>query len=150
MDKVVTRRPTKAVFKEFNSGGEESLEKWHDTFVEYCDPTEYTPAIELAGSWDEWCRFKKEWPEFNNVIVPKWVEEVEIKIRSKAIVDLVNKSKMDSSAARFLAEGKYMPKEVGRPSKQKIAREERIKKESVTTVEDEIGRVIAFVSEGKT
>lgn len=146
MDKVITRRPTRGLFKEYNAEAEDSLQRWHEVFITACDPTEYSAALELAGSWEEWSRIKREWPEFANVILPKWLEEVEIKIRSSSIVDLINKSKMDTAAARFLAEGKYIPKEVGRPSKQKIAREERIKKEAVNTAEDEIGRVIPFVS----
>ena len=43
----VSRRPSKALFKQFNPEGKECLDEWRSTFVSVCDPTEYEAGIQL-------------------------------------------------------------------------------------------------------
>jgi len=132
------KRPTKKLFDQ----GKESLEHWHEVFLKCCDPTEYKPAIELCGTWKEWNRFKKEWPGFN-IILDKWLQEVEVKIRSDAILSLLDKAKEDASSAKFLAEGRYREKaSPGKPSKMLRARESAIRHQVSNVVDLEIERVI--------
>ena len=76
---IVRRQPSKAKFKQFSDKGTEDLAKWREVFVHICDPTEYGAAIELAGSWEEWQRMKREWPEFRTKILVDWLAEVEVK-----------------------------------------------------------------------
>lgn len=137
-------RPTKKNFIEFNQEGKDSLQRWHDVFVEICDPTEYKAAIELAGSWTEWERYKREWPYFSNNILPDWLTEVEIKIRSDAVKHLVRKAKDDSSAAKFLAKGEYKDKQTGRPSKKEQEREQAVRKKVRQDTDPDVERVLNF------
>ena len=102
---VDTRRPSKALFKQFSPKGKEDFEYWHDTFIAMADPTEYGPAIKLAKSWLEWERIKYEWKEFREVILPMWHEELEVKMRSDAIRGLATST--NEGAQKWLAEGKW-------------------------------------------
>lgn len=123
----ISRLPTKALFKQYSDTGTEDLDEWRVKFVEIGDPTEYEAAIALAGSWKEWCRFKKEWKYFAKVILPEWLVEVEIKLRSKAIGTLRTAATAgDPVSAKFLAEGKHIPKTAGRPSKDEVERQAKI------------------------
>ncbi len=132
------QRPTRKLFKE----GKESLEHWHDVFIKCCDPTEYKAAIELCGTWKEWNRFKREWPGFN-IILDVWLQEVEVKIRSDAVLSLISKAKNDPSSAKFLAEGKYRDKPgPGKPPKRLIEREKSIKHKVTNIIDLEVERVL--------
>ena len=144
---VLTRRPTKKIFKQFDLDGTatEDLDHWRDVFVKSMDPTEYSAAIELLGSWAEWQRFKREWPGFNKII-DEWKIEQEIYIRSTAIRAVVDdaktKSKSAVGSARWLAEGGYIRKQAGRPSKEFKKRQQVIQERIATEVEDDIERVL--------
>jgi hypothetical protein len=138
-----TRLPTKKLFKQFDDSGTLDLDEWHNIFVSMCDPTEYAPALELVGSWSEWCRFKREWAEFREIILKKWLEEVEIKIRSDSIRKVVVSSASNPKSAQWLAEGKYKPTATkGRPSKAEVERAARIEAGVVKEVEDDVRRVL--------
>ena len=145
-----TRRPTKKLFRQFNPHGKEDLNDWRTVFVECGDVTEYEPAIALCGSWKEWERFKVEWPEFRNKILPEWHEELEVKLRSSAIRSLCNRAvadKPDINAAKWIAEGKYKTRKAGRPSNEEIARETRIQagiKDEIADDIERVGKVVNF------
>lgn len=130
--------PTKMLFKEFNESGTLSLKEWHDTFIELADPTEYKPALALTGEWREWMRFKTEWPGFLKILA-KWHEELEIKIRSDAIGNIIHNAKKDGASARFLAQGNWKPK--SDPKK-----EQKIKKQVANKVDPEVERVLGAIS----
>lgn len=137
---------SKMLFKENNPNAEDSLARWHEVFVEICDPTEYAAALELAGSWAEWNRMKLCWPGFKKYI-EVWTDEVEIKIRSQAVMETIKQAKnKDSSAAKWLAEGKYKPKIAGRPTKAAIERETKIQATAYSENEDEILRVLDHIA----
>lgn len=145
----LTRRPTKSQFKQFNLNGTgtEDLTEWRAVFVESMDPTEYTPAVALCGSWEEWQRFKREWPGFNNIL-EEWKLEQEVYIRSTAIrtvaTDAKSKvSKSAASSAKWLAEGGYKKREVGRPSKEGSRRSIKVQERIDTEVKDDIERVLS-------
>lgn len=138
--------PSRKLFKQFDESGTEDLDQWRAVFVEMSDPTEYEAAIVLAGSWENWNRMKQLWPHFRNVILPAWLEEVEIKLRSAAIRDMCGfaKSKAGTAAARWIAEGKYNPRRAGKPSKAEVEKEARIAAGVTDEVEDDISRVVDF------
>ena len=140
-----TRRPTKSIFKEYNENGTEELADWKTRFVAISDPTEYLGALDLAGSWEEWQRFKREWPEFGNKILIDWLAEVEVKIRSESIRNLIDQSldPKGSAASKWLAEGKYKPRQAGRPSNAEITKQAKIQ----SRIDDEVSEDIARVSE---
>lgn len=103
------RLPSRARFKQFNPEGTEDLDEWRSTFVETEDPTEYKAAIELCGSWEEWTQLKANWPHFRKKILPQWHLELEMKIRSAAMANLVSQASFatGTAAAKFIVEGKH-------------------------------------------
>jgi hypothetical protein len=136
-----TRRPTRALFKEYSRGqGEISINDWRKVFVECEDLTEYEPALKLCGSWEEWCRFKKEWPHFLT-IVQEWKDEVEIRLRSQAVKRIVKASDTSVDAAKWIAEGKFH-KRAGKPSKAEVERQAKIEAGVQDQTRDEIERVL--------
>tara|TARA_Y100000361_G_C11138782_1_gene333759 strand:- start:173 stop:637 length:465 start_codon:yes stop_codon:yes gene_type:complete len=141
---VVTRRPTKGKFKQFNPEGEEDLDLWRDRFVAIGDPTEYEAALQLAGSWSEWQRMKKEWPEFRDKILIDWLAEVEVKLRSDAIREVCAHSRQQggAAAAKWVAEGKYKPRRAGKPSKAEVQKQAKIQARIDDEVQDDIARVL--------
>ena len=108
---AASRFPTKGKFIQYNDSGTEDLEEWRKQFVAIADPTEYNAAITLAGSWAEWQRIKREWPEFRDRILIEWLAEVEVKLRSEAISNLCQQSldPKGAAAAKWIAEGSYTP-----------------------------------------
>ena len=135
------RLPTRKLFKQFNPEGVEDLQDWRERIVAVCDPTEYMAAIELVGSWAEWQRFKREWPHFRENILPEWLAEVEVKMRSEAVRNVIMKSTSDAGAAKWLAEGRYSPARKGRPSKAEVEKQAKIQARIDDEVNDDLERV---------
>lgn len=137
----VQNRPTRKLFKEFHPEGADSIERWRQVFLDHSDPTEYSAALELVGDWKDWQRFKKQWPQFNRIL-DGWKKEVEVKLRSDALKELIKKSKNDVSAARFIVEGKYSP-----PKNIKVEREreQEIVQRVFKDNEEELGRVFNVI-----
>lgn len=140
------RVATKTMFKQYCKGAKEDIEDWRKRFVSTLDPTEYAGAIELLGSWEEWLRFKRNWPSFQKLHLDDWMEEIEIKIKSMAIRALIMQSQGDSgaSAAKFLVEAKHHEKKVGRPSKEIIERQLRIDTAAHKEVANDLERIKDF------
>lgn len=141
-----SRRPTKKLFKEYHEEGTEDIEHWRQTFVDTQDPTEYEAAILLTGSWEEWQRIKKEWPYFREILLPEWKMEQEIKMRSLAVRAIVrdansSESKSSASSAKWIAEGRFNPRAVGRPSKDRVSRETAVEEALRKEIEEDIERV---------
>ena len=141
---TVSRFPSKGKFTQYNDKGTEDLEEWRKQFVAIADPTEYNAAITLAGSWSEWQRIKREWPEFRDKILIDWLAEVEVKLRSEAIGNLCQQAldPKGSAAAKWIAEGSYKPRKVGAPSKAEVDRQIKIQASINDEVEDDIARVM--------
>ena len=103
-----------------------SLKKIYLTFE---DPTEYEFAIAVFGDWKHWQKICN-----NSVLLPfimEWRDELEIKLRSRAIRAIigaaVGEGSKGTAAAKWIAEGQWKGKgsNRGRPSKEEV---ERIKK----------------------
>ena len=97
-------------------------------FMEYADPTEYSFAIEVLGGWEHWQTMQRSYklaPIFQT-----WRDELEIKLRSEALKAMRRSVVEDGSkgvaAAKYLAE-KGWEKTRGRPSKDELAREEKVR-----------------------
>lgn len=98
------------------------------------DPTEYTFAEKHLLGWQHWKRLCE-----NKAIakhIEEWREELELKIRSQAVRDMMNMCASESgnySAAKFLADRGWEKRAAGRPSKAEKERhlrvEERINEE---------------------
>lgn len=91
------------------------------------DPTEYTFAEKHLLGWQHWKRLCE-----NKVLrkhIEEWREELELKIRSQAIRDMVNLCASENgnfSAAKFLADRGWEKRGAGRPSKAEQERHNRI------------------------
>jgi hypothetical protein len=105
------RRITSGLFHELNDSGVTPvfyLKDWKKVYVDIADPTEYETAMELIGDWDHWKILR------SNPIVAahfdEWAKEVETKVRSKAIKQMMIQSKTDkgAAAARWLAEAGFV------------------------------------------
>ncbi len=140
----ISRRPTKKHFKEHHIDGKDSIERWREVFVETADITEYEAALKLCGTWTEWCRFKKEWAHFRETILPAWLEEVEVLIRSRAIRKITNSE--DTASAKWVAEGKWKERKAGRTPAKVAAQTKRVE---MTIEENEVQRVLDAVSQRK-
>lgn len=98
------------------------------------DPTEYNFATKHLLGWQHWKRLNE-----NKVLakhIDEWREELELKIRSQAVRDMVSMCANEGgnfSAAKFLAERGWDKRQAGRPSKAEKERhlrvEERINEE---------------------
>lgn len=84
------KKPTKKLFKQFDKTGKEDLEEWREKFVNALDPTEYKGAKAMGLTWEEWKRFKKNWPHFTDEILPKWKDEIEAKVKSDIFSNLMH------------------------------------------------------------
>ena len=93
-------------------------------YLEMSDPIEYDFATTHLGSWEQWQRIS------NNKVLKKhvdsWRKELELKIRSQAVAEVIKFSRTDKGfqAAKWLAD-KGFDKRVGRPSKEAIEEEKR-------------------------
>lgn len=93
---------------------------WHDVYVSLRDPSEYQPAMQLAGSWEKWKRVRNS-VRYKETI-DSWAEEVEALLASEAIEAMKAHAQQPggTAAAKWLAEKLYKEKKgVGRPKKEK-------------------------------
>jgi len=132
---------TKALFKDLASPDtikryppKWTLDEFRNLYLSENDPTEYKFAIKILGSWDHWQKMTES-PSLS-LYINKWREELEIKIKSDAIRDIVEFSKADKGfqAAKWLADGEWNKRKAGRPTKAEVERNERIR----TGIRDEI------------
>lgn len=92
------------------------------------DPTEYTFATEYFLGWEQWQRIA------NNKVFAKyiknWREELELKLRSQAVKDIINFSEGDKGfmAAKWLADKGWSKRAAGRPSKEELEKQAAIQK----------------------
>ena len=105
-------------------------------YVDIADPSEYGVAMGLLGSWEHWSRLIE--CTWFKPILKECREELNAKIRSMAVSQIINDGKVAFSEAtrlaanKFLATGDYLveaEKEVtkeaakrGRPSKEEVER----------------------------
>ena len=92
-------------------------DSWHDIYVSLRDPSEYKPAMELAGSWAKWKKVREKHEETINSLA----EEVEALLASEAIEAMKAHAQQPggTAAAKWLAEKSYKAtKGVGRPKKE--------------------------------
>lgn len=96
-------------------------------YLEHEDPTDYSFACKYLLGWQQWKKICG-----NKAIakhVEEWREELELKIRSQAVRDVIDMSAESGSfqAAKWLADKGYDKRTAGRPSKKEALKESRIK-----------------------
>ena len=104
-----------------------TLKEARKLFVECNDPTGYQFATTHLGGYDHWLALKES-PALMHYILA-WEEELEVKLRSEALVSILTMSKTDKGyqAAKFLVDGGWKPKTSGRPTKALIKKESAIR-----------------------
>lgn len=142
--------PTRKLFKEFHPEGTDSIKRWHDIYLDECDPTGFRFAKRMGYTWGQFKAFRRHWPFFTNVIEPDWVNDVHTKIQSEALKVIRKKQEEDAAAARFLAKGQYM--DAKKLEKKVPQNNDGLQTRNKKTVDiddddDEIARVVPFVSQ---
>lgn len=112
--------PPLYTFKDNDHKGMLSIKK---IYLALEDPTEYRVATEYFGGWEHWkvltnCNFLK--PYLN-----QWRDELEIKLKCKELQKLLQDEDKNFVVSKFLINREWEVKR-GRPSKEELARKERI------------------------
>lgn len=104
-----------------------TIPEWKEVYMKHSDVTEYGPAMELLEDWEHWT-IVREHPIMKKHI-DAWQKEVEVKLRSEAVKQMMKHSKGQHGAvaAKWIAEGGYKPKDLR--SKASRQQEESIRKE---------------------
>jgi hypothetical protein len=152
---IVGRKPSKSLFfglTEDDTSAIYHLEEFRKKFVELEDLTEYKAAEALVGSWAEWCRIKKDWPGFNDHI-RIWIEEIEVRLKSRALDKIkalaVSDDKAAYQAAKFLATQEYERRPgAGRPTKAEKERELKALARAASETEQEEKRMLKVLQGG--
>lgn len=126
--------------KEYNGKTYPSLKR---IYLEHEDVTEYDFATTHLLGWKHWQRICK-----NKVLgehVAEWREELELKIRSQAIHDIIATSAEDKGfqAAKWLAEKGWVKKGAGRPTKDTAEHDARMEQR----LNDEFGEDLDRLNE---
>lgn len=111
-------------------------------FLKEEDPTEYEFASRYLLGWQHWKRLN------DNKVLAKhfeeWREELELKIRSQAVKDMMSLCASESgnfSAAKFLADRGWEKRGAGRPSKAEKERHKRIEDKIADEFASDVARL---------
>lgn len=117
-----------------------SLEEWHKIYLTASDPTEYQAALSLIGSWNHWLALRKN--ETLAAIFDEWRVEVEVKIRSEAVVNMIKQANTASgtAAAKWLAESGFNPRDLRLRKSRET--EDAIKSRMASRVEEDFNRLM--------
>lgn len=137
--KIAGPKPTSGLFKQLSLEEDKGetpydLDTFKEGFIESADFTGYSSSQILLTEvppkkrWEEWKRIFKN--TRMRKILEDWIDELDIIIRSQATKDIINGcDSKDFPRLRYIKEGKvYGDNKVGRPSKEQISRDDRIKR----------------------
>lgn len=103
-------------------------------YLETEDPTEYVFAKNHLLGWKHWQRMCE-----NKIIakhIQEWREELEVKLRSQAILDAIQEARKGHfQAAKWVADRGWSTRGAGRPSKAEIEHEKKVQ----ARISDEYG-----------
>jgi hypothetical protein len=113
-------------------------------YLEEEDLLEYEFANKYLLDWDHWVRLQGN--KLIKVHIDQWREELEIKVRSRAVKDMIDLSEAGSSfpAMKWLADRGWEKRGAGRPSKSELDKETAIAK---NISEEYDGDVVRLFSE---
>jgi hypothetical protein len=121
---------TKGLFKETAIGEKKfvlyTLEEAKQLYLSCDDITGYEFASNHLGGWKHWIALHNS-PTLEPIL-REWEEELEVKLRSQAIKNIMTLSVTDKGyqASKFLADRGWKVKETGRPTKEAIQKETRV------------------------
>lgn len=91
-------------------------------YLETNDPTEYEFATKYLLSWKHWQRLCDN--KVLRAYIDEWREELEIKLRSKAVKKMIDSAnKGGVQASKWLSDRGWAQRGAGRPSKAQVASE---------------------------
>ena len=110
-------------------------------YLEYEDPTEYAFVQEYLSGWNQWKQLCNNQQTLK--FINEWREELELKLRSQAIRDMIDQSADGGSfqASKWLADRGWDKRAAGRPSKQEQQKEQRVKEKISNEFNDDAARL---------
>jgi hypothetical protein len=93
-------------------------------YLEYEDPTEYAFANEYLLGWSHWVRLceNKQIRKY----IDEWREELELKLRARAVKEMIKAAPESYQAAKWLADRGWATRGAGRPTKADIEGEKKV------------------------
>jgi hypothetical protein len=121
-----------------------TLDEAREAYLDAEDPTEYGAAMRLLGSWEHWKALCAN-PTVLTYI-KQWREELEIRLRSKAILNIqfLANGEKGFAAAKWLAEKGWAEKQAGRPTKKQVEREAKVQAGIDKELDSDASRVLTF------
>jgi hypothetical protein len=127
--------------KEYNGRVYPSLKK---LYMEIADPTEYEFATTCLWGWAHWEQTSaNQWVEAH---VEKWRAELEMKLRSRAVRDLMAQAKDKTAAAQWVASGKWKEPKRGRPTNEELQAEKNKRLRIVEAADEDSARIYDLVN----
>lgn len=112
-------------------------------YLEMEDPTEYDFATKYLLGIKHWYRIYD-----NKLLQPhidEWRFELELKLRSQGVKQLIMSAKKGSqSASKWLADKGWSDRSAGRPSKEELEKEKKIRLNIEEEYADDIKRLVAI------
>jgi hypothetical protein len=123
-----------------------TIVQWKEIYMEVADPTEYQTMLYLVGDWEHYTQIRNH-PKIKPVM-DLWAMELEVKLRSKAVMNMVDHASRQggTAAAKWLADGDW--KGESKKTKMTRDREAEVKEEVKKTVTSDLERLGLRVVEG--
>lgn len=118
-------------------------------FLEMEDPTEYEFATTYLLGWKHWMRICEN--KLLRKHIDEWREELEMKLRSRAVKQAMQAAASTNGnfqAAKWLADRGWATKGAGRPSKDEVERESRIREQINDEFSGDVLRLMPKQKEG--
>lgn len=96
-------------------------------YVQEMDPVGHSFAQKYLLGWDHWCKIRDN--AQNREVVQRWEDELEVKIRSQALQEILMASRSEKGsfpAAQFLVKGGWVAKKMGRPKADEVLRKKAV------------------------
>lgn len=111
-------------------------------YLETEDPTEYFFATKYLWGWNHWQRLAANSTMRDEVA--KWREELEVRLRAKAVRGLIKQADSNFNAAKWVATGNWTSKR-GRPSREEMETRKKIMGRIEDETAEESERIIHLV-----
>jgi len=122
---------TSGLFKETAQGRGEyviyTLDAAKALFIALDDPTGYLFSQKYLADYKHWIMLKDSPALEHHILV--WEDELEVKLRCKGLQRIINDSKGEKGyqAAKYLVESGWNKKPAGRPNKEAIRKESKMR-----------------------
>lgn len=112
-------------------------------YMEDRDPTGFTTAIRVFGSWEHWRRCKSN--TMINKYLLRYEDELDVSIRSGVIKELINTAMEEggrgTTAAKYIAERGWDKRKAGAPTKEEKDRELKVNSLVIDEVQEDLVRL---------